>query len=229
MKKGTKKENLKDRVVHEITSGVVAGKYPVGSKLPPERELAEKMGVSRTVVRSGLTELAQAGVIQQKGRQGCIVADYLTDGRMQIVNAILTCDGEISQHILEGYFGARVLIESETAKLAALNRSNDDLYRMFTTIREGHEIADGDLVSLANQEFRFHKQIAVASGNAFYPILINSHENLALKLLEKMYCTSMKRTDILRLQECLYNAIQERDPDKAVQAMRNMFEHRLPE
>lgn len=228
MQKRAKKPTLKERVVSEITSGVISGKYPIGSRLPAERELAEQLSISRTVVRSALAELASSGVIHQNGRQGCTVADYHTDGRMPIVSAILTCEGEVSEHILQGYLGARVLIESETARLAALNRSNDDLYRMFTVIRKGHELPEGDLSALARQEFRFHKEVALASGNAFYPILINSHESLALKLLERMYCAAMSRADILRLQEGLYNAIQERDPDRAVQAMHNMFEHRLP-
>ena len=188
MQKGTKKETLKEQVVNEITSGVISGKYPIGKRLPTERELAEQLGISRTAVRSGLAELVATGVVHQQPRRGCVVADYHTDGRMPIVSAILTCEGEVSEHILQGYLGARILIETETARLAALNRSNDDLYRMFTVIREGHELPEGDLSALARQEFRFHKEVALASGNAFYPILINSHESLALTLLEKKYC-----------------------------------------
>lgn len=229
MKKKTIKRTLKDQVVDEITSGVVSGKYPIGAKLPPERELAEQMGISRTAVRSGLAELAASGVIRQQGRQGCIVVDYRIDGKMPIINAILTGRGGMSKQILEGYLGARILIESETARLSALNRSNDDLYQMFTIIREGYSIADGDIKALARQEYRFHKQVAGACGNVFYPILINSLEDTALQLLEEFYCTALSRADILKLQERLYEAIQQKDPDMAVQAMQNMFQHRLPE
>lgn len=229
MQKRTTKKTLKDTFVDEITNGVISGKYPIGERLPPERELSEKMGISRTVVRSGLAELAANGVIRRQGRQGCTVVDYRTDGRMPIINAILTSKGGMSQQILEGYLGARILVETETARLSALNRSNDDLYQMFTIIREGYGIADGDIPSLARQEFRFHKQVAVACGNVFYPILINSLETTALQLLEEFYCTALSRRDILKLQEELYEAIQQRDPDKAVQAMQNMFTHRLPE
>ena len=131
MEKETKKELLKDKFVDTITNGVISGKYPIGSKLPPERELAAQMGISRTVVRSGMAELAANGVIRQQGRQGSVVVDYKTDGRMPIIDAILTSGGELSKQILDGYIGARILIESETARLAALHRSNDDLYHMF--------------------------------------------------------------------------------------------------
>ena len=75
MEKETKKELLKDKFVDTITNGVISGKYPIGSKLPPERELAAQMGISRTVVRSGMAELAANGVIRQQGRQGSVVVD----------------------------------------------------------------------------------------------------------------------------------------------------------
>ena len=228
MEKETKKELLKDKFVDTITNGVISGKYPIGSKLPPERELAAQMGISRTVVRSGMAELAANGVIRQQGRQGSVVVDYNTDGRMPIIDAILTSGGELSKQILDGYIGARILIESETARLAALHRSNDDLYHMFFIIREGYEIAEDNIKALADQEFRFHKQVAIACGNVFYPIFINSMENTAIHLLEELYCKKMRKQDILKLQERLYEAIQEKNPDKSVQAMEDMFYHRLP-
>lgn len=228
MEKETKKESLKDKFVSEITNGVISGKYPIGSKLPPERELAIQMGISRTVVRSGMAELAANGVIRQQGRQGCTVVDYKTDGRMPVVDAILTSGGELSKQILDGYIGARILVESETARLAALNRSNDDLYHMFLIIQEGRAIEGDDIKALADQEFRFHKQVAIACGNVFYPIFINSMENTAIHLLEELYCRNMHKNEMLKLQERLYEAIQEKNPEKAVQAMENMFYHRLP-
>lgn len=220
------KETLKDKFVNEITRGVISGKYPVGQRLPPERELAERMKVSRTVVRSGLAELVANGVLRQTGRQGCVVVDYRTDGRLPIVNAILTSGGEMSQQILDGYLGARILIESETARLAAQNRTNDDLYRMFTIIREGYDIAEEDIMARAKQEFQFHKQIAIACGNVFYPVFINSMEETALRLLEEMYCPVMKKREALKLQEQLYEAIMERDKEKSVAIMEKMFYHR---
>lgn len=229
MENRTKSISLKDQFVSEITKGIISGKYAVGERLPAERVLAEQMGISRTVVRSGLAELAADGVIRQEGHRSAVVVDYRTDGKMPIVEAILTSGAPFSQQILDGYLGARILIETETARLAALNRTNDDLYQLFTIIRQGAEIPEGDIKELSRQEYRFHKQVAVACGNVFYPIFINSMENTALRLLEEMYCTDMSKRDILKLQENLYEAILERDPEKAVQAIQNMFYHRKPE
>lgn len=229
MQKETKRASLKDRFVSEIINGIISGKYPIGERLPSERDLAEQMGISRTVVRSGLAELSGDGVICQEGHRGSVVMDYRTEGKMPIVDAILTSGAPFSQQILEGYLGARILVETETARLAALNRTNDDLYQLFTIIRQGAEIPEEDTKALARQEYCFHKQVAVACGNVFYPIFINSMENTALRLLEEMYCADMCKRDILRLQENLYEAILERNPDKAVRAMQDIFYHRKPE
>lgn len=106
-----------------------------------------------------MAELAANSVIRQ---HGCTVVDYKTDGRMPIVDAILTSGEELSRQILDGYIGARILIESETARLAALNRSNDDLYHMFLIIQKGSVIAEDDIKVLVDQEFCFHKQVAIA-------------------------------------------------------------------
>ena len=225
---GMQKETLKDQFVNTITRGVISGKYPIGKRLPPERALAAEMGISRTVVRSGLAELAANGVVRQAGRQGCIVVDYRTDGRLPIVNAILTSGGEMSQQVLEGYLGARILIESETARLAALNRTNEDLFELFKIIREGYEISPKDLKEAARQEFRFHKQVAAASGNVFYPVFINSMEDTAMKLLQEYYCPDMPKNVRLQLQEKLYEAIMAKEPPEAVRIMRCMFDHRKP-
>lgn len=223
------KETLKEKFVQEITRGIISGKYPIGSRLPSERTLSEQLNISRTVVRSGLSELVANGVISSNGRRGCTVVDYRTDGRMPIVDAILTSGSPMSQQILDGYLGARILIESETARLAALNRSNDDLYQLFTILREGYDLDESDMKAAAWQEFRFHKQVAVACGNVFYPIFINSMENSALRLLEEMYCSAMSQKDRLILQERLYESIMARDPEKAVSVMQDMFYHRKPQ
>ena len=55
---------------------ILSGRLMVGEKLPPERELAESMQVSRAVVNSGITELARKGFLIIKPRVGTFVADY---------------------------------------------------------------------------------------------------------------------------------------------------------
>lgn len=226
MKKETGKRSLKDQFVKQIMDDVLTDRYSIGEKLPTEREFAMQLDISRTVIHAGLEQLEANGVVQREGH-GWVVADYKSKGKMPIIDAILTGGGVMSDHLLEDFIRARALFESETARLAALNRSNDDLYKIYMLIREGHDLEDGDVEALANLEFRFHCQIAAASGNTLYPILMNSMEDTVTPLLLERYCKKMKKSDILLLQERLFEAIQEKDPERAVQAMNNIFDHRL--
>ena len=227
MTKETKK-SLKEGFVDEILSRIITGQYSIGMKLPSERDLAEKMGISRTVIRSGLTDLENMGAIKSMGRSGNVVVDYRLEGKMPIFDAIMTSERGISDELLRSFVEARIPIETETARLAALNRTNENLYTLFSIMKESELIADDDLKAQADQEFRFHQYIGYASGNAIHPILLNSMKNLALKLWEEMYCANMDRKARARIQEMLYEAIMEKNPDRAIEVMEMVFYHRLP-
>ena len=74
---------------------ILSGRLMVGEKLPPERELAESMQVSRAVVNSGITELARKGFLIIKPRVGTFVADYRRDGTMDTLMSIMNYNGGI--------------------------------------------------------------------------------------------------------------------------------------
>lgn len=227
MSKDSENTSLRDKFIDEITTGIISGKYPIGEKLPPEREMAKSMGISRTVIHSGLSALAADGLVELKERQGCVVVDYRINGKMPLIDAIALSEGDMAQSVLRDFLQARVLIESETAKLAAKNRSNDDLYQLFTILRQIGDTPDDDSAALAELVFRFHKWVTVASGNTFYTLCYNSMEKTITKLYREMYCLKMKKSDIQRQHEDLYEAILERMPDKAVDEVYNVVNHKL--
>ena len=68
--------SLKELFVAELEGMILSGKLEIGAKLPPERELAESMQVSRAVVNSGLDEMEKKGFLVVKPRIGTFVADY---------------------------------------------------------------------------------------------------------------------------------------------------------
>ncbi|WP_334104712.1 winged helix-turn-helix domain-containing protein [Muricomes intestini] len=74
--------SLKDLFVQQLEEKILSGELPVGSKIPPERELAEKMRVSRAVVNGGINELSQKGFLEVLPRQGTYVADYSRNGNL---------------------------------------------------------------------------------------------------------------------------------------------------
>ena len=74
--------SLTDLFVQQIENMILSGELAFGEQLPPARELAAKMGVSRTVVTAGLVELEKLGFVEFKARLGVYVCDYRRRGTM---------------------------------------------------------------------------------------------------------------------------------------------------
>ena len=85
--------SLKELFVEQLEDMILSGKLKVGEKLPPERQLAEQMQVSRAVVNGGLSQLEKCGFITVKPRSGTFVADYRKNGNVDTLVAIMKYRG----------------------------------------------------------------------------------------------------------------------------------------
>ena len=79
--------SLRELFVEQLQHMILSGKLKIGEKLPPERQLAEMMQVSRAVVNGGITELEKMGFLVVKPRSGTYVADYRRKGT---INTLLS-------------------------------------------------------------------------------------------------------------------------------------------
>ena len=123
--------SLTDLFVQQIENMILSGELAFGEQLPPARELAAKMGVSRTVVTAGLVELEKLGFVEIKARQGVYVCDYRRRGTMETLVAIMRYNGgalrqnEVrslleTRHAMECMCMRLVVERSDTASLEAL-------------------------------------------------------------------------------------------------------------
>jgi len=220
------KLTLKEKFVRQLLDDILAGRYQIGEKLPSERELSEQIGISRTVVRAGLAELEADGVIEVLDRRGSVVVDYIHNGRISILEALMTRPGALSRELYDGFIDAGLLLQLETARLAAKKRTNENLYRLFTIIQQEHDTDPGDAETLIDLGFKFHKAVTSASGNSFYPIIFNSMEVTYKSLLRRYYRMVPKIEEVIAMQEAFYDAVWRRDSAAAEQAMFKLINHR---
>ena len=82
--------SLKDLFISHIEAMILSGELPVGQQLPPERQLAQSMGVSRAVVNSGVVELERRGFLEIRPRVGTFVTDYRRAGTLETLKSIMT-------------------------------------------------------------------------------------------------------------------------------------------
>lgn len=190
-----------------------------GHKLPPERDLAEALAVSRPTLRQAMRALQIMGVI--KARQGS--GSYLAESASDILRVPLEFALALKNVAKTDLFETRRTLEVELASLAAQRRTNDDLEAMRRALRE-MEKAMGDPDAWCQTEPQFHSCIVQAARNGVMTTII---EMLSQMLMESRKETVRLLSDYsssYRSHENIYVEIEKKDPAAAATAMMEHFE-----
>ncbi|MFO1055346.1 MAG: FadR/GntR family transcriptional regulator [Dongiaceae bacterium] len=161
---------IRDRVTSGLALRILSGRYPPGTSLPTEAELAAEFGVSRTALREATRTLAAKGLIETRQRAGTRVRASEDWNRLDA--DVLAWMGQVEPDLdfVRGLTEARQIIEPAAAALAALRGTA----RTLAAIEEAYEAmcrADlADLDACAEADVRFHIGILKASRN---PVLAN--------------------------------------------------------
>ena len=126
---------LRELFVDQLEHMIISGKLKIGEKLPPERQLAEMMQVSRAVVNSGISELEKKGFLIVKPRSGTFVADYRRVGTIDTLMAIMKYNGgRIRNEEIRSIFDLRMALDSLIAKLCIEHISDEDIALLFEKV-----------------------------------------------------------------------------------------------
>lgn len=219
-------ENLKDLFVKKIENLIISGKLSIGEKLPPERELAAKMKISRTSVHSGIIELASKGLITIYPRKGTVINDYRKDGTLVVLESLMNySEGDIEKEFLDGIISTRYLIETEIARQAALNRNDDNLREIREILKQEDDSNYKDIKNIVDIDFEFHHQLAMVTKNKVYPLLIKSFEPVYKNLTTKFFCKNSVINFVFNLHRELYYAIEQKSEKKAISIMQKILLH----
>lgn len=221
--------SLKEEVVTYFENMILSGKMKPGQRLPPERELAEKLKVSRPIVHEGLVELQANGLIEIVPRKGNFVKDYRREGTIAILNSLLDYQSteNLDPDIIENILSFRMDFEVIPAGLAAVNRSEDDL-NMFEKIINCekdilHNPIDNEEVALV--DFEFHYAVAEASKNIVYPLLINSFKKIYIKILAEFYQFEEVLPEIFRLHRDFVTAVKKQNSEECKVLMQSILKY----
>ncbi len=221
-----KKTTLVDDFIKRFEEMILSGKLAIGEKLPSERDLAIKLGVSRPVVHEGLINLATKGFITRTPSGGAVINDYRKEGSLNILTSILNFhEGTLEPHLAQSILELRELIEVENARLAAKNRTDDQLASLQAI--HARELAGGitQPLTIAELDFSFHHQISLATNNIFYPLLLNSFKSLYLTGAVLFFSDPQMQQETYAFHTQLVAAIARKDESQAVEIMKNMLKH----
>ncbi|MDR3792554.1 MAG: FadR/GntR family transcriptional regulator [Terracidiphilus sp.] len=202
------------QVVNHIRSLIENGTLQPGDKIPPEREFARKLGISRASLRTGIGYLAAMGVMKVKHGVGTFVAD----GPPEFGKASLGLMGALHGFQTWQMFEARIIVESNIAALAAERGREEHHAALAEEVAEMFAVMENPSDYLIH-DVLFHRIISQASGN---PILAAVIETITSALYDKRRKTVERSIDTRESAEMhreIYKAIRSHKPQEARRLM----------
>lgn len=201
-------------VMEQIKDIVKEGELKGGDKLPSERDLCEKLKVSRASIREALKALQMLGLIQSKHGGGNFINDNFENSLLEPLSIIFLLLGSKSKDVIE----IRKIIEPETAALAAKNITKEQL-------KELKEISDelnttSNLEACASLDKKFHYKIAQASGNHLISTIMFSLSSLIEKYIENSKVHTFNKELIGLQHEEIYKALETHNTAAAAVAVK---------
>jgi len=203
-----------DVVVAHVRRLIEQGALLPGDRLPPERELATQIGVSRPTVRTGLRSLASMGVVQSRQGSGTFIAAGPPVLSSEPLNLLAALHGLTR----DGLFEARRVLEVGTSALAAERASGEHVAAMSEEVTGMYASVERPATFLLH-DVRFHRAIAAAANNPVLGVLIDM---LASLFFERRRETILSATDLRDTADAhrkIYKAIRARHREAASAAM----------
>ena len=224
--KPLKAESLKEVFTSRFEDLILTGKLEIGQKLPPERELAFQLGVSRPVVHEGLVDLASKGLITMRPRVGAVVNDYRKEGSLAILTSLINYQrGTLDQALLDSLLQTRVLIEIETTRLASIHRREEHLKAFHKILLQEGNLSPENIDKITTVDFEFHHLIGMASGSLIYPLLINSFKPVYMNFTSLFFADPAMVPVTFAFHKKLFAAISDKDQNRSVAIMREILDH----
>jgi GntR family transcriptional regulator, transcriptional repressor for pyruvate dehydrogenase complex len=203
-------------VVNFVRGQIERGQLRRGDRLPAERQLAARVGVSRPSVRAGLRTLAAMGVVQTRHGSGTYITESQSlDAKPLRMLAALHGFGP------EQIFEARRMLELGVAGLAAERATSDQMAQMAEEVT-GMFAAVDDLATFMTHDVHFHRAVAVASGNPILAALVEMVSALHFEQRRRAIRTRDQLRDVAITHRNIYHAVLARDPERA---RREMSQH----
>ncbi len=160
------RQRVDEQIAASIADAILDGAFPPGSTLPPERDLAEQLGVNRTSLRQGLARLQQMGLIEARHGSGNVVCDPEALTHPAVVEALVR------------KLGPEFLVE-----LLEIRAALGPLIGRLAAQRSGPEDADALRAALSAVQQADSAAARQDADLAYFRVLIHSSRNRALGLL----------------------------------------------
>ena len=123
--------SIKELFITQIEEMILSGELKPGDRLPSERELAEQINISKTIVHDGIRELSRIGFLDVVSRKGVYVADYTNTGNLDTLFAIIRYRGGMpDKKMIDSLLNCRLYLECPALEILAKNHSKENIEQL---------------------------------------------------------------------------------------------------
>jgi len=205
---------LYEEIVSIIQNQILNGTLLPGTKLPPEREMAETFNVNRTTLREALRRLENLELLEIRHGDGVYAKNFLESGNLDLIKAAVSLDA--SNETLFNVMEARLTILPEIAAMAAQRRTAAELAEIKRAI-------DREDINISEKDLSVHHLIVSATHNLVYTIMLNFFNQLHRDIGQLYFNDEHNIERSRRFHHEIYEAINNRNPEDARRIMQDVL------
>lgn len=195
---------------HRLIARILDGTYPIGMRLPPERDLAAQLGVTRPTLREAIRHLEQEGWLKVQHGKPTLVQDFWREGGLGVLTRIISHRGAIHPSFITNLLELRLLIAPTYTQAAV-----DHQPLQIQTCLALRPPKQADAAAYASFDWMLQRTITVASGNVIFPLLLNGFADFYEKMALIYFQPIEARLASADYYESLDRAVQQRDSNTA--------------
>lgn len=205
---------ITELVVQRIKELLERGELKAGSRLPPERELADMLHISRPSLRTALKALSVMGIIHAKPGAGTYIAESLPEVFTEPMRFMTLINNTSDEEMFE----ARLIIEAGLAELAAERASDEDIKALNIEI-EGMKATTNDPETYLKHDVRFHQAIANAANNKLMSGVMDTVAHLLFSLRRQTIAHASDLEEAIDWHQKIVEALKKHDPKRAKEVL----------
>jgi GntR family negative regulator for fad regulon and positive regulator of fabA len=204
---------------HRLVEAILNGNFPVNSHLPPERELAAQLGVTRPTLREALQRLARDGWIEIQHGKPTRVRNYWEEGNLGVLDSLALNQHPLPADFIPNLLSIRTLLAPTYARLAA-ERSPKDVEIL---LQASLDLPDTPQ-AFTQTDWRLHNQLTILSGNPIFTLILNGFKDLYARMAERYFSHPPARARSRTFYQKLLTAVKEKNTQDVETLTKEMME-----
>jgi GntR family negative regulator for fad regulon and positive regulator of fabA len=206
-------------VENRLINAIIDGEFPINSTLPPERELARRLGVTRPTLREALQRLARDGWIEIHHGRSTRVRDYWHEGNLAVLSTMARHQDHVPPDFVPNLLQVRELLAPAYARLAVKHAA-----KRLVKMLEGYQALIDTPDAFAKADWELHRYLTIESGNPIFTLILNGFKDLYPQMGQLYFTRSKARARSRKFYADLRAAAQAHDANRAETVTREVMQ-----